>query len=83
MQVLQLGGINWELNYQIPKTVKWEYNAFPLPKKKKHSYGVVIIAGQVKLTAKDWEDLRMLSTPYSIIYLPGIEKMIGNEGRLF
>lgn len=83
MQILQLGGINWALNYQIPKTIEWEYNVFPLPKKKQHNYDVVILAGQTNLTTENWEELRMLSTPYSIIYLPSVKQLIGDDGRLF
>lgn len=83
MKVLQLGPTNWAAEYKIPKSLDWEYNDFPLPKKKQHSYGVVILTGSFSLTAQEWDNLRMLSTPYSVLYLPRVASLLDNNGQLF
>lgn len=83
MKVLQLGNHNWADQYTIPETLDWEFNNFPLPKKKKHNYAVVLITGQVELTAKEWEELRMSSTPYSVLFATESLSQLDKHGRLF
>lgn len=83
MKVLQLGPNDWSLNYEIPESIDWEINDFPLPKKKRHSYDVVILTGAVELSDQLWEMLRMSSTPYAVLYLPGVPDLLDERGKRF
>lgn len=83
MKVLQLGPENWSKTYHVPMSLDWEFNDFPLPKKKRHRYDVVIITGAIEMSADHWELLRMASTPYAVLYLPGVPELLSLRGQRF
>lgn len=68
MDVLQIGPENWAEKYQLPDDMKWEFNAFPAPKK--HGYDVVLVTGKNDLNKNDWLELQWLVDPYHVLYTP-------------
>lgn len=83
MHVLQVGPEDWAKKYQIPKGLSWEYNGFPLPWKRGHRYGLVIITGRAHFTTELWKKLQWLVDPYNVLYLPGVEEVLDPAGKLF
>ena len=82
INVLQLGLTNWAQKYRISDQIKWEFNSLPLISKKDR-YSVVIVSGKVNLTGQQWEQLHWLVDPYCVLYVPGVEKQLTNEGKYF
>lgn len=83
LPILQLGADDWSKKYDIPDSLSWEFHGFPLPRQDEHGYGVVLITGRAHLTDKLWEKLQWMVNPYNVLYLPGIENVIGQAGRHF
>lgn len=84
MNVLQLGGDNWADQYQIPADITWEFDAYPVPdKKKQHRYDAVIFTGEPELTGDEWFQLQWLVDPYKVFYLPQVKAAAGKQLRLF
>lgn len=81
MNVLQLGPTDWSKQYQIPEDINWKFNKFS--EKKKQRYDVVIITGRDTLTAKEWEKLQWLTSPYSVLYLPSIKNELSKACKHF
>lgn len=87
MKVLQFGQQNWADQYQIPKEIDWEFNAYPVKEKKKrkkrHNYDAVIFTGEPELTAKEWSKLQWLVDPYKVFYLPVAAENAGKNFQTY
>lgn len=81
MNVLQIGPENWAEKYQLPDDMKWEFNAFPAPKK--HGYDVVLVTGRNSLSKEDWSKLQWQVDPYHVLYLPSRAGELTKEAYSF
>lgn len=80
--VLQLGGeTDWSKDNQVSPEIVWKFNNYP--PKKPMGYAVVILAGMVQLSDKNWEKLVWDSTPYATFYKPGVDKQLSDAGRRY
>lgn len=81
MNVLQIGPVNWADKFEIPESIKWEFNNFP--PKKKHFYNVVIVTGKNELSDREWQRLQWLVDPYNVIYQVGIQDYLTPAAQHF
>lgn len=86
MDILQIGTENWAEKYTVPAGIKWHFNSFPADLKKKTSiteYAAVIITGEGKMSADDWQRLQWVTAPYTVLYLPTVKNKLSAAARLF
>lgn len=81
MNILQIGPVNWADQYQLPKSIQWEFNDYPSDKK--HNYNAVLVTGKNKLTDDNWCQLQWQVDPYNVIYLAGIKDQLSLAARHF